>query len=146
MGGGGCAIRSLFEEGVARVEGLLLTFFVYACGFGKPLDGRTILVLCRQELQMLVGLTRAATVATFRKGETFIIRYSLSQAPRTHNYKRRIDGFQPCALRRVVDTPERGRLDATGRPDFGILQAQASDASHRNISVLSVLCVVIEIL
>ena len=110
-------------------EGLLLTFFVYACGLGKPLDGRAILILCGQELQMLVRLARAATVAAFRR-EKHYIGYSLSQASRTHSCKRRIDAFPPCALRRVVDTPERGRLGATGTSDFGILQAQASDASQ----------------
>jgi hypothetical protein len=143
MGEEGDAIRSLFG-GVARVgRGRMLTFFAYACGFGKPLDGGAILVLYRQELQMLVRLTRATTVAAFRREEIYI-RFYLSQGPRTHSCKKRIDAFPPCALRRVVDTPERGRLDPTGTSDFGILQAQAkqSDTTRRNESVL---CVVLEI-
>ena len=45
------------------------TIFVDAGGPGKALDGQTILVLGGKELQVLVRLTRTATVATFGRKE-----------------------------------------------------------------------------
>jgi hypothetical protein len=105
-----------------------LTFFIYARGLGKPLDGWAILVLCRQELQMFVWLARAATFAAFRRKRERTIRRGggWGQSPCTHSCKRRTSAFPPCALREEVDTPEQGHWDATGTSGFGILQCNTT--------------------
>lgn len=41
------------------------TVFVYSRGPGQALDGGTILIVCGEELQVLVWLTRSAAAATF---------------------------------------------------------------------------------
>ena len=87
------------------------TVFVYACGPSKPLDGRTILGLCGEELQMLVRLTRSATVATFQEKEEGLAR-AWRGAPRivvTHNCRTRTCAFPPRALRVITGTFARGR-------------------------------------
>lgn len=92
------------------------TVFVYAGGPSETLDGRALLVSRGEELQVLVWLTRAATVATFRRRALGLMIGGRggggtvsNSCPVTHNCRTRTDAFPLRAPRATTDTSARGR-------------------------------------